>query len=63
MLKKEHNRLLGILARAVQKKYHVDGYSTDYAMDAAGVRVVFQKVRNYQQHVYFVKFNEIKVGE
>lgn len=58
--KKEYNRLLGILARTVSKKYEIEGYSTDYMMGIDGVQVVFQQVGQYDKKLYNIKFDEIE---
>lgn len=60
--KKEYNRLLGILAKIVSKKYEIEGYSTDYTMGIDGVQVVFQQVGQYDKKLYNIKFDEIEVG-
>ena len=61
--KKEYDRLLSILAKAVSKKYEIQGYSTDYAIGITEVQVTFQRIGNCDKKLYYINFGEILIGK
>ena len=57
--KKEYDRLLSILAKAVSKKYEIQGYSTGYAIGITGVQVTFQEIGSDNEELYYIDFVEL----